>query len=193
VLRRGFFARGLPWPESPWSGAQEEDRLFEFRITGHYRIKDKEAVPTDHESPPPIHRSPSPMRTITYLSHEFHGVPEALNAELPAFVYDIPYFGACGIFPPFHIINGIFESGGAEGGMGPGATWKPFRIIEAEYEELVKAIEALDPKSLMKKVRFGQVKFAFDVELKTETEWETWMQKACDRHREAWHRKMVDK
>ncbi|WP_300668031.1 hypothetical protein [Desulfoluna sp.] len=130
------------------------------------------------------------MQTITYTRHEFHAEPETHTATLSVFVYDIPWVGACGIFPPFHLLNGIFESGGAEGGMGPGTTWEPFSIAEPEYEELMKAIGTLDPKSLKDKVRFGQVKFEYDKEFETEIEWITWMQKVCDRHRGAWHKKI---
>jgi len=130
------------------------------------------------------------MRTISYEQHEFHGTPERLSAELPAFVYDIPYFGACGIFPPHHIINEIFESGGAEGGMGPGTTWEPFHVSEAEYKELVTAIKNLNPKTLSEDIRFREVKFEFDGEFDSEASREKWMHKVCARHREAWQKKM---
>ena len=146
---------------------------------------------TDNKQPVPASMGPSPMRTVTYVRHEYHGEPEIHTAELAVFVYDIPYVGACGIFPPYPLINGLFESGGAEGGMGPGATWKPFSITKAEYGELVKAIEALDPTGLGGKVRFGQVRFEFDEELSAETRWETWVQLVCDRHRVAWQKKIA--
>jgi len=146
---------------------------------------------TDDKLPVPASMGPSPMRTVTYVRHEYHGEPEIHTAELAVFVYDIPYVGACGIFPPYPLINGLFESGGAEGGMGPGATWKPFSITLAEYDVLVKTLEALDPKGLKDKVRFGQVKFEFDEELAAETKQETWVEKVCERHRETWHKKIA--
>ncbi|VFQ46196.1 hypothetical protein MSL71_38590 [Desulfoluna butyratoxydans] len=133
---------------------------------------------------------PSPMRTVTYIRHAPFAEPEIRSAELAVFVYDIPYVGACGIFPPYPLINRLFESGGAEGGMGPGATWPPFFLNETEYDDLVAAIERLDLTSLQEKARFGRVAFSFDKELETETDWDTWAQKACDRHRKAWYQKL---
>jgi len=52
---------------------------------------------------------------------------------------DIPYFDACGVFPPFHIVNQTFASGGGDGGMSPGATWKPLSITEDEHTVLADA------------------------------------------------------
>lgn len=74
--------------------------------------------------------------------------------------------------------------------MGPGTTWEPFRITEGEYNELVTAIQTLDPQSLGEEIRFGEVKFEFDTEFDSETSWEKWMHKVCARHREAWQKKM---
>ncbi len=36
------------------------------------------------------------LRRVCYVRHEFHGEPEEQVHSLLAFVYDIPYFGACG-------------------------------------------------------------------------------------------------
>jgi hypothetical protein len=81
------------------------------------------------------------MRTIKFQRHEFHEEkPEDREAPLFVIVYDVPYFGACGIFPPFHITNQFFASGGSRVGMSPGATWEPFTITEAEYFELVSVM-----------------------------------------------------
>lgn len=74
--------------------------------------------------------------------------------------------------------------------MGPGTTWEPFRITEGEYNELVTAIQTLDPQSLGEEIRFGEVKFEFDTEFDSETSWEKWMHKVCARHRKAWQKKM---
>lgn len=130
------------------------------------------------------------MKVIDYERHEPHGESERRRAELPIFVYDIPYFGACGIFPPFHIINEIFQSGGAQGGMGPGATWQPFKLNSLEYEQLVKTVNALDPKSLGDKARYTWVKFEFDSDFDHIRRWEPWLFAVCEKHRESYHRRL---
>jgi hypothetical protein len=63
-----------------------------------------------------------------------------VEKSLLALVYDIPYFPACGIFPPLHIINQFFSSGGGDSGMSPGASWKSFTLIQKEYGDLVAAV-----------------------------------------------------
>ena len=129
------------------------------------------------------------MRTVKYQRHEFRGEPEPRSAELSVFVYDIPYFGACGIFPPIHIINEIFQSGGYESGMSPGATWKPFQISSREYESLVKAINNLDPKSLRNAARYTWVKFEFDRSFDHIRSWEDWLLAVCEKHRNSYHQR----
>ena len=123
------------------------------------------------------------MKLIEYERHEFHGEPEARKAVLSIFVYDIPYFGACGIFPPIQIINQIFESGGSEGGMGPGATWRPFSVSKKEYSDLVSRIQDLDPKTLGDKARYITMKFEFDDEFDEIEEWETWILEVSQKYR----------
>jgi hypothetical protein len=130
------------------------------------------------------------MRVVRYERHEFRGEPEPRSAELAAFVYDIPYFGACGIFPPFHIINEIFLSGGSQGGMSPGATWQPFKINSSEYEQLVQTIQHLEPKSLGKTARYAWVKFEFDSAFDHIKSWEPWLFAVCEKHRESYHQKL---
>jgi hypothetical protein len=127
------------------------------------------------------------MRIIEYKRHEFHGDPEERRAELPTFVYDIPYFGACGIFPPLHILNQIFETGGSEGGMSPGATWTPFTIDEKEYRCLVDQITRLDPKTLTDDSRYTCVKFELDASFDYIQDWESWISQVCNKHRDAYH------
>lgn len=129
------------------------------------------------------------MKTIEYERHEFHGVPERRSAELSVLVYDIPYFGACGIFPPLHIANEIFRSGGSEGGMSPGATWQPFEISSEEYESLILVIESLDPKSLGDQARYARVKYEFDKSFDQIQSWESWLLSICEKHRDSYHRR----
>ena len=129
------------------------------------------------------------MRVIEYERHEFHGDPEKRIADLPIFVYDIPYFGTCGIFPPYHIINDIFQSGGSQGGMSPGATWQPFQLERDEYDKLVQVIKTLNPKTLGEKARYTSVKFEFDSSFDHIKKWEKWLFSVCEKHRDSYHRR----
>ena len=129
------------------------------------------------------------MNNIEYDRHEFRGDPEHRSAELSVLVYDIPHFGACGIFPPLHIANEIFLSGGSQGGMSPGATWQPFELSRAEYKELVQAIGDLDPKSLGNRARYTRVKYDFDSSFDSIQAWESWLRAVCKKHRDAYLRR----
>ncbi|MFN8374801.1 MAG: hypothetical protein U0694_18220 [Anaerolineae bacterium] len=57
---------------------------------------------------------------------------------------DIPYLMVQGVIPPLQILNQVFGKGGDSGGMGPVTSWRPFKIDEAEYKELVEALLNLD-------------------------------------------------
>jgi hypothetical protein len=127
------------------------------------------------------------MRIIDYKRHELHGNPVEKRAKISTFVYDIPYFGACGIFPPLHILNQIFETGGSEGGMSPGTTWDPFTITEEEYGRLVDIIARLDPKTLDDKARYTFIKFEFDADFDHLQDWDAWIRGVCKKHRDAYH------
>ena len=129
------------------------------------------------------------MKTIEYERFEFHGDPERRSAELSVFVYDIPHFGACGVFPPLHIANEIFSSGGFEGGMGPGATWRPFEISRDEYEQLVQVIRVADPKRLGDQARYAWVKYDFDGSFDHIQEWQPWLTAVCEKHRETYQKR----
>lgn len=41
------------------------------------------------------------------------------------------------LIPSFEVLNQTLLSGGVEGGMGPGSTWKPFSITEQDYIKLI--------------------------------------------------------
>ncbi|MCP5305504.1 MAG: hypothetical protein H6953_08650 [Chromatiaceae bacterium] len=129
------------------------------------------------------------MMNIEYERHEFHGEPERRHAELSVLVYDIPYFGACGIFPPLHIANQIFRSGGSQGGMSPGATWRPFDVSQAEYEALLHTIERLDPGTLGEQARYTRVKFERDADFDQIPDWESWLMAVCEKHRDNYLRR----
>ena len=129
------------------------------------------------------------MRQINYRRHEFRHYPEKRTADLFTLVYDIPYFGACGIFPPLHIINEIFASGGSDGGMSPGAIWQPFTIDEPEYNELVTQVKTVVPKMLGDQARYNQIPFEFDQSFDYITSWSAWLSAVCNKHRLAYHQK----
>jgi hypothetical protein len=130
------------------------------------------------------------MKVIEYERHEFHGDPEKRTADLSVLVYDIPYFGACGIFPPYQIINEIFQSGGSQGGMSPGATWQPFQLEKDEYDNLVQAIKTLNPKTLGEKARYTSVKLEFDSSFDHIKKWEKWLLSVCEKHRDSYHKRL---
>lgn len=104
------------------------------------------------------------MPTVEYLRYEFHGEPEAVAAPLWVFVFDVPYLAVCNVFPPLHILNEILESGGSEGGMSPGATWKPFRISARDYEELLSVVLHPDRDTLRKFARYPDQQLFIDTE-----------------------------
>ena len=129
------------------------------------------------------------MRTIKYIRTEFHGPDEEVENDLLAFVYDIPYFSACGIFPPYHLINQVFSGGGGDGGMGPGAIWEPFEITEAEFNELVAAVKTTQLSGLATKARYCENQYEVDPqfnEIRDRTEWAT---AVCAKHGKAYRRK----
>src|SRR5687767_13727051 len=80
------------------------------------------------------------LRRVRYVRHEFPGRTAKREDSLLVLVYDIPYFGACGVFPPLHLLNQLLLRGGSQGGMSPGATWQPFSLSEQEYQDLVEAV-----------------------------------------------------
>jgi len=131
------------------------------------------------------------MRFVKYRRHEFHNPkPEKREAALCAFIYDIPYLGSCGIFPPLHILNWILKRGGESGGMGPGASWEPFAIDQEEYNELLKTLATLDPKSLEETARYTSIKFNIDPAFDHIQDWKEWIQAVAEKHREDFHKEM---
>jgi hypothetical protein len=80
------------------------------------------------------------MREVRYKTHwSYLGPAIKRSAPLSEFVLDIVYLmGSDGVIPPFHILNEVLQSGGNNGGMGPGTSWRKFKIKEAEYQELVE-------------------------------------------------------
>lgn len=124
---------------------------------------------------------------IEYTRHEFHHNPEKVRGDLFTLVYDIPYFGACGVFPPMHITNLIFLSGGGDGGMSPGASWEPFVLNDAQYNELLKKVLNEPSEKLKAKARFYHIQFIQDSSFDHIKQQEDWVEKVCKKHRERYH------
>lgn len=130
-----------------------------------------------------------------------------MENSLLAFVYDIPYFGACGVFPPFHLLNQLLLGGGSKGGMSPGATWEPFSISREEYHDLVEAVRTIPPEKLRDRARYAHLQFIFDPEFDGDPasypqypgikqhdslppefkEYLEWMFAVCAKHRSRYH------
>lgn len=127
---------------------------------------------------------------ISYVRDGFHEELEEITGKLLSFVYDIPYFGACGVFPPLHIVNFFFASGTCGGGMGPGTSWSPFVIDETTYAALVDQVLKTNPAQLEGKARFIEVQFIEDNSLDDIQDWFTWSQAACEKHRDWYHGKI---
>jgi len=127
------------------------------------------------------------LRTIRYEREEFHGDPEVCEASLLMFVYDIPYFDACGVFPPFHIINEIFSRGRAGGGMSPGTKWEPFTISQDEYDDLLAAVKSTPLEQIRPYARFVLVPWKFDPSFDHIPTRAQWSKAVCGKHLHSWH------
>jgi hypothetical protein len=127
------------------------------------------------------------LRNVQYVRHEFHGDPEPYAGLLLTFVYDIPYFNACGVFPPYHIVNQIFSNGGDTGGMSPGATWAPFTITREEYDELIAAVADTPVCEIQPHARYAELPMKIDHDFDHIQDRFKWMKAVCARHRDHWH------
>jgi hypothetical protein len=130
------------------------------------------------------------MRTVKYVRTEFHGPSREVENDLLAFVYDIPNFSACGICPPFHLMNQIFARGGGDGGMSPGAIWQPFQITREEFDELAVAIIGSHPGVLVEKSRYDDIQLEFDPQFDEIPDRIEWLASVCAKHRESYRRKL---
>ena len=131
-----------------------------------------------------------PLRQIRWKRVEFHHDPETCEGSLLTFVYDIPYFDGCGVFPPFHIINQIFSRGRFGGGMSPGAKWKPFTISQDEYAALVAAVRSTPLEQIRPYARYVFVPWKFDPAFDHIPTWADWLKAVCQKHRHSWHAEM---
>jgi hypothetical protein len=127
---------------------------------------------------------------VTWKRHEYLHLPQRRKANLLWLAFDIPYFDACGIFPPFHIANQIFLSGGGDGGMSPGASWKPFSISEEEYTALVDAVMSAMPSAIARHARYAWIPKAIDHSFdQIQDRWK-WFTAVCEKHRDSFHQKL---
>ena len=129
--------------------------------------------------------------SINYTRHEFHYPPEDVNGDLLVLVYDIPYFGACGVFPPLHVANQIFSSGGGDGGMSPGASWIPFTIDRKQYDILINQVLETPTNSLEVKSRYNVVKFIRDNTFDHIQDQFQWLEAVCKKHGERYRLESV--
>ena len=127
-------------------------------------------------------------REIRYERYEFHAHENTVHTgTLLTLVYDIPYFYACGVFPPMHIANQIFLRGTAGGGMSPGTKWEPFTLSEDEYTDLAEAVRRTPVSEINPYARYAFLPMKFDHRFDNISEWEGWFAAACKEHRDAWH------
>jgi hypothetical protein len=127
---------------------------------------------------------------VTWSRHECFYEPEFCRGSLLWLVFDIPYFDACGIFPPFHIANQIFLSGGSPGGMGPGATWESFSISEEQYDALAYAVINTPKSEIKPHARYASLPLTTDHSFDHIQNRLEWLSAVCEMHRRAWHEKL---
>ena len=127
------------------------------------------------------------LRDVSYDRYEYLCGETAHTGSLLMFVYDIPYFGACGVFPPFHIANQIFMNGTVGGGMGPGTKWGPFTVSEDEYAALVDAVKRTPVSEIKAYARYAFVPLKFDHAFDGIADRTEWLSAVCEKHRDAWH------
>jgi len=150
------------------------------------------------------------LRRVRYFRHHgmWHGDrADAMENSLLAFIYDVPHFAPCGVFPPFHLLNQRLLRGGSNGGMSPGATWEPFSLSEAEYRDLVDAVRSVPTEAVRDRARYARIQFIIDPEFDGDRasypvypgvkklrhvppdleEYVAWMSAVCARHRDRYH------
>jgi hypothetical protein len=132
--------------------------------------------------------NPANLRDVTYERYEFHTDENTVHTgTLLTFVYDIPYFAACGVFPPLHIANQIFSRGTAGGGMSQGTEWEPFTLSGGGHAALVEAVKQTPVSEIKPYARCAFLPMKFDNAFDDIAEWAAWVEAVCKKHREDWH------
>jgi hypothetical protein len=125
------------------------------------------------------------MRVVKYKTHwSYAGKAVKREATLTDFVLDIPYLmNDTGVIPPFDVLNQVLVTGGDNGGMGPGASWKPFTLSRSEYiqlrEELLK-LDILEAKIQHPYISFSNV--IEDAELDEIIDYREWLKVSFQKH-----------
>lgn len=132
------------------------------------------------------------FREITYMRLELHHDPEERKGNLLWLVFDIPYFDACGIFPPFHIVNQIFLSGCCGGGMSPGTSCEPFSISEEEHAALVDAVFSTPRSEIAPHARYAWFPRQIDHSFDHIQDYVEWLTAVCEKHRDSFHQKLLE-
>ena len=132
------------------------------------------------------------MRRVQYTHTFFHGDDEPREGSLLTFLYDMPYFPPFGVFPPFHLLNQHLASGGSDGGMSPGAIWKPFTISSEEYTHLISVPESTPLDEIKPQARYALVKPIFDHELDGFQDYSEWLMAAGKKHGASYHKRVLE-
>lgn len=130
------------------------------------------------------------LRVVKYTRCDYGSLDKPCEAPLLLFIYDIPYFASCDVLPPLHIMNETFESGGQQGGMGPGATWSPFSITKLEYEDLVTEVKTTSIEKIRAHSRFAHVPFIIDPAFDHIQDRLDWSREICRKYGAQWMRRV---
>ena len=124
------------------------------------------------------------MRNVKYKKSWAYA-SRGVKAEgtLVDLVLDALYLMNHGVIPPFHVLNEALKSGGHEGGMGPGTTWKGFEISREEYDELMSALLTLNVEEARKVHPYlYSSQIIVDEELNECADYLTWLKKMSDKY-----------
>lgn len=111
------------------------------------------------------------MKTIVYFLHHGMGSSEKKSGSLVSLLLDyldcfihLPTQEA--IIPSLEYLNNYLETGGSEGGMGPGATWSPFSISSYEYDQLVNLLLSTTRENTKNPTRqYVPIRFLLDADI----------------------------
>ncbi len=149
-------------------------------------VDDYEGIPNSRMPVGPLLKG----EKVQYWRHEPFGGSEQRMENLLIFVHDVPHMDVCGIFPPHTILNQILAQGGGDGGMGPGASWKPFSIDARQYEKLKRDLETVDLDELARQARYHQYRFHFDPSLDEVKEWHDWVLQVSEKHLDSFQKRL---
>ena len=127
---------------------------------------------------------------ISYMRSDYGCGDKPCEASLLFFIYDIPYFTSCDVFPSFHLINEIFKTGTNGGGMSPGVTWEPFYITEKEYENLRKQVQTTAIENIKAHSRYADVPFIIDSSFDHLLDRLEWSREVCKKYGAQWIRRV---